>query len=142
MVDAGEHLKEVQPAGPVAPPPADIIPLRKPKYERRVVRDEAARKTVIDIRDDYGKIEFNGTGMINDGVKWERYTINDGDPLSATCDIGWTLDLSRDGWSVKTKTTTRLTCDETHYHLHATVTASDGNLEVFSRSWRKSIERK
>ncbi|NNE23588.1 MAG: CocE/NonD family hydrolase [Rhizobiales bacterium] len=141
VVDEGEHVKQVQPAGPAAPPPIIVKTPRQPRNERRITRDEVARRTVLDIRDDYGKVEFANHGMMNDGVKWERYTISDGDPLSATCDIGWTLALGRSGWLAQTKTTTRLTCDETHYHLHATVTAIDGDLEIFSRSWRKSIKR-
>ena len=141
VVDPGEHIRKLQPPGPKAPPAAKTNVTRKPHVDRRVVRDEVGRKTVFDIRDDYGKVEYVGNGMVSDGVKWERYTISDADPLSAACDIGWTIRLNRGGWKVETKTTTRLTCDASHYHLHATVTAHDGNLEIFSHSWRKSIER-
>ena len=140
-VRSAQAIRQINPRGARAPRPANTVSHRPPRHERRTTRDDVARRTVFDIRDDYGRIEYADHGMINDGVKWERYSIEQDDPLSAACDIGWTQILKRGHWSVETKTTTRLTCDETHYHLYAKVVATVGTTEIFNRTWRKSIER-
>ena len=136
------EVEHVKPAGPASPAPCNVKVHRVPHSDRRWARDDVARRTSFDIRDDLGRKEFTDHGLITDAVKWERYTITDGDPLSATCDIGWTHGLARGNWSAETRTTTRLSSDTKHYHLTAKVTATEAGEEVFTKSWHKKIERR
>ena len=142
VVSLGEHIAEVQPDGPRAPPAANIEVLKPSKHERRITHDDAERRTVLDTRDDYGEVEYSDHGMVNHGVKWEHYAISHGDPLSATCDVGWTQLLRRDDWTVTTRTVTRLTCDATQFHVSAIVTAQESGRDVFNRTWHESFPRK
>ncbi|MGI9462630.1 MAG: CocE/NonD family hydrolase [Aestuariivirgaceae bacterium] len=135
VIRQGERLSPVRPPAPKAPRPANVKTLRAPANERRIIRDEVLRRTIIEIRDDYGELEFSDHGMVTSGVKRERYTINDNDPLSATCDIHWTQNLRRGDWSVTTKTIALLTCNADKFHLSARVTAFEGDEQVFEKSW-------
>ena len=63
------------------------------------------------------------------------------DPTSATGEVTWTHEMRRDGWSVKTVTTTQLTCDATDFHIAARLQAwADGAL-VRDLDWDVSIPR-
>ena len=128
-------------APPRAPKPANTRVLRPAKNERRVVSDQAGRTTSLEIRDDYGALVYADHGMMNAGLKRERYTIAWDDPLSATADYAWTHELGRDDWQVRSETATRLTCDAGRFHLEARVTAFEGGAQVFEKTWRKSLAR-
>ncbi len=141
VVQYSEELRPVDPPAAKAPPAGNVKTLRAPANERRIIRDDALRRTVFEIRDDYGETEFSDHGMINGAVKRERYTINDNNPLSATCDIHWTQVLRRANWSVTTKTIARLTCDAENLHLSARVMAFEGDEQLFEKSWRTDLPR-
>ncbi len=141
-----EGNERANPAPPRAPPPPRMAVLRPPANQRRVERDLAAGTTRLEILDDYGRVEYLGNGMINGAVKRETYAIAWDDPCSARADYHWTQELARGDWAVRSETVTQLTCDSTHYHLSAKVTAYEseggGDLEVFARAWNTSIERR
>ena len=128
-------------APPRAPRPANTEAQRPANNERRVITDQAGRTTTLEIRDDYGALVYTDHGMMNAGLKQERYTIAWDDPLSATADTHWTHELGRGDWRVRTETVTRLSCDADEFHMEARVTAFEGDTQVFEKTWRKSLPR-
>lgn len=132
---------EEAPAQPRIPSSANIRTLRNPRSERCVRRDLGAEATTLEILDDYGELEYADHGMLNSGVKRERYQISWGDPLSATATFHWTLELGRSAWRVRTETQTQLTCDAEHYHLKAQTSAYESGRKVFARKFARAIAR-
>jgi putative CocE/NonD family hydrolase len=128
-------------APPRAPRPANTRVQRPASNERRVITDQAAKTTTLEICDDYGALVYTDHGMMNASLKQERYTIAWDDPLSATADTHWTHELGRGDWRVRTETITRLTCDAGAFHLEARVTAFEGDAQVFEKTWRTSLPR-
>lgn len=49
--------------------------------------------------------------------------------------------FSREGWDVRTETHTRLTSDEAHFYVHATLDAYEGLDRVFAKTWNLAIPR-
>ncbi len=138
---AGAEDSSLLAAPPRAPKPANIRVQRPAENERRVVTDQGAKTTALEIRDDYGALVYADHGMMNAGLKRERTTIAWDDPLSATADYHWTHELGRGDWRARTETITRLTCDAEEFHLQARVTAFEGDAQVFEKAWRKSLPR-
>lgn len=63
------------------------------------------------------------------------------DPLSAEGEAAWTHVMRRDGWSVKTVTTTRLTGDAGTFRIVASLQAWEGDTLVREKDWDVSIPR-
>jgi hypothetical protein len=53
----------------------------------------------------------------------------------------WTQTFSRDAWSVRTETTSRMWSDEKAFHLQARIEAYEGDRLVFERDFRESVPR-
>lgn len=138
---AGAEDPSLLAAPPRAPRPANTEAQRPASNERRVITDQAAKTTTLEIRDDYGALVYTDHGMMNAGLKQERTTIAWDDPLSATADTHWTHELGRGDWHVRTETVTRLTCDAGAFHLEARVTAFEGDAQVFEKIWQTSLPR-
>jgi len=130
-----------QPAPARAPEPPRLALRRKPGNRRRVVRRQDDGRTLVDIEDDYGEVEFGDERLVMDGIKRERYSILRGDPLSAEARFHWTLELSRGEWRIRTETRTHLTADRQGFHLTARVTAFEGEHEVIARDWSRQVAR-
>ena len=130
------------PAGPKAPPAAELRSLRPAANQRRLVTDLATGATELQIRDDYGETEVAAHGLSIGALKREAYRIVKRDPASASAELQWTHSLGRGGWQVRTETETRLTCDADAFHLEAKVTAFEGDARVFEKAWRSSHPRR
>jgi hypothetical protein len=78
--------------------------------------------------------------MYGDSSRVE-YTIGDDDPTSARSEFWSTMRMSRGAWSIKTKTHTKLTCDDENFLVEADVTALEGNNVVFSKKWAQKTPR-
>ena len=139
--DSAGDDPRVVPGPPRAPKAANIRTLRPPGNERRVIKDQAEKTTVLEIVDDYGELEFADHGMVNSGVKHERYFIRSDDPVSATADFHWTQELKRGGWHVRTEAITRLQGDEHNFYLSARLTAFEGEEKLTERTWERTVPR-
>jgi uncharacterized protein len=95
---------------------------------------------VQEVVNDFGAERFS-SGLVRTTRAIDEYRIRDDDPLSARVETRWTDGLGRDGWSVRTETTTIMTGDPTHFRIEASLTAREGDEVVFERSWDESIPR-
>jgi uncharacterized protein len=116
------------PAGPAAP-------------ERMVSHDVATGTWELSVDPDYG-----GSRLFPDGLAYEEqtrevYRIREDDPLSASAESTWQTRISRGDWCVRTGTRSIVRATKTHFVAENTVTAWEGEREVFTRTWTAEIAR-
>ena len=71
----------------------------------------------------------------------DRFTIRQGDPLSARVECDRDLGLERGGWKVEVRTRSVMTADRDSFRLLDTVEAFEAGDLVFERTWDRSIPR-
>jgi putative CocE/NonD family hydrolase len=139
---------EPEQAPPLAVTYGDTSELRP---ERRVVRDVAEGRWLLEVDPRYG-----GTRVYPDGLEFtedalERYWIGT-DPTSARTRSDWTVRLRRapgaplpgsmaDGWDASIRTRSEISCDAENFYTDDEVVARDGEIVVFERRWRRTIPR-
>lgn len=127
--------------------PENLDPL--PHYEMRlpettsraVTRDLTSGLTHYRIFEDTGLEVHPENGLRTQEIRNEDWSIAPNDPLSMTGDIDWEIRIERDGWSVSTKTTTTMRCTEKDWIITASVTAFEGEREIFAKAFEKRIAR-
>ena len=80
-------------------------------------------------------------GLRTQEIRNEDWSIDPNDPTSMKGDIEWQMRIERDGWSVMSKTTTAMRCTQTDWIITASVTAFEGEREIFAKSFEKRIPR-
>ncbi len=126
---------------PVSPPPAKLKELRAPSSKRVVCKDQTSGRSSIEIIDYYGKYENLEHGLINGGIAREYYSIHEEDPESATTSKEWTQVFQRKAWSVRTETSSQMTCDKDSFHFVGYVKAYESDKLIHEKKWHKSIPR-
>ena len=126
--------------------PRTIAPLdmsfdAPPEAEWRVTEDRATGRVTVEVREHEGAAVINKDGFYHSAEGHERYSILPDDPLSAEGEVTWTHEMQRGNWSVKTITTTRLTGDESTFHIEARLKAWQGETLVRDIDWNVSIPR-
>lgn len=131
---------------PECAPRSPFVALDPGGVERTISRDVTSGETVLTIAIDRTE---DGPAMTRladidlehgHGIR-ERFSVRDGDPLSARVELDHAIRLRRAGWSIRVETTTRVSADEQDFHLETTLDAWEDDALVFSRSWRRSIAR-
>jgi len=126
---------------PRAGQPLDVIFDPEPFGAWQVTEDRDTGRVTVETRDHEGGARITEHGLFHSAEGHERYSVLPDDPTSATGEVTWTHEMRRDGWSVKTVTTTQLTCDATDFHIAARLQAwADGAL-VRDLDWDVSIPR-
>ena len=136
-----KSLDTVKFAQAVSPPPAKLIELRASNSTRVVCKDQTSGRSSIEIIDDYGQYENLEHGLINGAIARENYSIYEEDPKSAAASKEWTQVLQRNNWSVRTETSSQMTCDKDSFHFVGYVKAYEADKLVHEKKWRKSIPR-
>lgn len=108
---------------------------------RSVTRDLAANLTRYEVLEDTGLFEHPGTGLSTRQLKEETWSISPDDPLSMTGVSTWTCDMKRARWSVRTVSTAKIACTKTDWLISASVTAYDGEKQIFEKTFKKAIAR-
>lgn len=102
--------------------------------------DVATGTTVIEDREVYvSNLPVTGTEYRH--LALDRWSIVEGDPLSAEAHHEREERLSRAGWNVRIRTETTLTSDAASFHLRARLEAFEEADLVFSRDWSTDIPR-
>ena len=71
----------------------------------------------------------------------EHYRIREGDASATTAETRATWRLSRGDWRTRTETFTRVSCTATSFEIAASMQAYEGETQVASRNWQRSIPR-
>ena len=115
--------------------------LRPARSERHIGIDQKTGVTTLTISDDFGEVRDLAHGLVNGSIVHETWSIQPDDPLSASMETRWTQTFSRDAWSVRTETSSRMWSDEKAFHLQARIEAYEGDRLVFERDFRESVPR-
>jgi len=124
-------------------------PLRPTRFTRQFERDRTTNHTVYRVFSEGGDLEAGSIMRLEDieldlGHTIERrFTIGELDPLSARAEISERYLMRRNGWQVRIRASTCLTCDADNFYLHATLEAQENDppQDVFTREWNETIPR-
>ncbi len=112
-----------------------------PASEWTVTEDTATGRVTIDVRDHEGAAHIAEHGLTHSAEGVERYSILPGDPTSAVGEVSWTHEMRRDGWSVRTVTTTHLSCTKSDFLISARLQAFDDDRAVRDENYTARIPR-
>lgn len=103
--------------------------------------DIGAGTTTLIIEADHGQSEDLESGLITESRLEETWTIGKSDPTSAQVSMVWTRGLGRGDWKTKTRVTTDMWGDATHYHIRQNVTAFENDEQVFDKAYSANAPR-
>lgn len=126
---------------PRAAAPLDVTFAVPAQAEWTVSEDRDTGRITVETRDHEGGAQINAQGFYHSAEGRERYSVLPGDPTSAEAELDWTHEMRRDGWSVRTVTTTRFTGDRTTFRLDSRMRAWEGDTLVRDRKWEVAIPR-
>ena len=148
---AGEsrlEMPERSAADDVAPPAflePEEAPL--PGYEQL---EADVSKITVEHDPDTGRIESawdaSGRFRLADGLVHgygghDTYAIVEGDPLSAEATSSWAFASERGDWHARVEAKSRLTSDESDFHVTCSLDAYEGDERVATRVWKVAIPR-
>ena len=126
---------------PVIGKPSNIKFKRQPSSDRREFIEKKSREQVLEVFNDTGVIKNLDHGLETDSSVVERFSIKDGDPLSARINVKWRQRLTRKNWNVSTRAELTVTCSEDEFFLIASVVAFENNSKVFTKKFSEKIKR-
>ena len=88
-----------------------------------------------------GRLRLDDIGTEMGDISDRVYDIHPDDPLSATATMNQESHFERGDWSVRIKTTARMTASEEHFQLDATVECWDGEEPFHRVEWTHKIPR-
>ncbi len=115
--------------------------LRPELRQRTVEQDLVSRTTRLIDQADEGIRRLLPDGIEFESVDRDTYTIVEDDPLSAHVRCERRLGIGRGTWRVRIETRSEMCADVMAFHLTNTLVAYEGETEVFTRTWKKSIPR-
>jgi uncharacterized protein len=108
---------------------SEIVVERDPVTGRsRSVWDESGRFRLAD-------------GLVHDYRGRDTWSIVEGDPLSAEATSRWEFASERHDWRARVIARSRLTSDETDFHVTCSLDAYAGDEQVARRHWEETIPR-
>jgi uncharacterized protein len=130
-----------QPPAPQAAAPAEIT-VTGARAARRIEHDLTTGTRTLVVEDDSGWRDHADTGWRTRALTVERWSIRDGDPLSATAEIRWHQQFARDGWEAETEATSRLTATADALVFHAATEARANGAVVHQDSETREVPRR
>lgn len=126
-----------------SPPHVDVDP---GGIKRTITRDVTTGETVLTIEIDLedgvpAMTRLEDIGLEHAHGILERFSILDGDPLSARVELRHSVILRRLSGTIRIETTTHASADSSEFHLETSLDAWEGEQHTFSRTWRRSVER-
>lgn len=119
--------------------------------DKEIIREEDRSRTIChDLVNDIWTLEdFSDEGerkLYSNGIQYgsvnkNTYIIKEKDPLSAVVNCDWDLFVGRDEWKTRVKSHSEMKSDLTHFYLTNTLTAFEGEEEVFTKTWKEKIKR-
>jgi hypothetical protein len=140
-VHAGSTEEWVPPLAEGAKPWAHRV-IRAGKTTRKIETDLIGKTTSLIVNDDLGDVENLTHGLCTGESMTELWQISPDDPLSAKAVHTWEQRLSRGDWSVKTVCWAEMTATATDLIFQARLSAWEGDVMVFDRSYSDSVPRR
>lgn len=114
--DEDAALRPFDPAEQAPPTPHVDHALPDPG-QRSVTRDLLTGEMVVNFPRWTYRQELTDIATTTEGRAYCRHLIRDGDPLSATCETGYRVQITRSGVTCGHESIGRLTCDATHFRV-------------------------
>ncbi|KIF75087.1 hydrolase CocE/NonD family protein [Streptomyces sp. 150FB] len=132
----------LRPYGPPLPDLPAQLSQSRGATGRRIEQDPVSGTSVVTLSVDDGHFTdlSDGSWRRTDAV--DRFTLTEGDPLSALVECERVEELGRGDWRTKVVTYSRMTCDATSFAVSNTVTAYEGDTRVFHRTTDCAIPRR
>ncbi|MFZ1468631.1 MAG: CocE/NonD family hydrolase [Paracoccaceae bacterium] len=108
---------------------------------RRITRDLLSGQTTIDFPRWTYDHEMTDIGIRQASDGHARYTITEGQPLSAQMSTHYRVTQTRSDGIFTHESTSRMICDMTHFHVTAEIILSENGTEIFRRNWQEAIPR-
>jgi hypothetical protein len=80
-------------------------------------------------------------GLVHSYRGRDTYAIVEGDPLSAAATSEWEFASGRADWQARVEARSRLTSDESDFHVTCSLDAYEGDARVATRVWEATIPR-
>ncbi|WP_404385414.1 CocE/NonD family hydrolase [Caenispirillum salinarum] len=126
---------------PEGAPPAMRETVEAPHHNWLVHRDLANEESTLEIIKDEGVWRLPDADVEITDRTWDWYTVRAEDVSTARGETRTERRFRRAGWDVLTRTRTVLTCDATHFTIHASLDAFEGEERVFSENWKRRLPR-
>ncbi len=135
--------KKLRPfADPEGAEPLNAVLVRPREEEWRVIWDLKRDVSTLEVVLDTGTTRYEDIDLQISSRTVETYSYRADDYGSLAGETRWERKFSRGDWLVRTTTRTRLTSNETDFHLRADLDAYEGTSRVYSRSWHTVIPRR
>lgn len=134
------ELRPFDPAICAPPTPTVDHPIQPVAY-RSVYRDLYSGKMIVDFPRYTYNTEMTDIDRTCIGTGLSRYSITDGDPLSARCDTEFAVRIVRPDGIFGHESKGSLTCDATHFHVQMELRITENGDQIFRRSWNERIPR-
>ncbi|WP_090240183.1 CocE/NonD family hydrolase [Lentibacillus halodurans] len=115
--------------------------LREEERTRNLIHDQVNDIWILEDYSDEGERRLLDNGLEYGSINKNTYTIKGNDPLSAYVTSEWDLKVGRGKWQTRLKAYSKMSSDETTFHLTNTMIAFENNKEVFNKTWKKEIPR-
>lgn len=123
-----------------ADPPAHAV-IQPSKGFRSICTDIERGEIVYDVQFDSGKTKFGAIDLTYGSNNSQKYTIVEGDPLSACIEYQSGFSFLRDSWDVRTESELIVTCDASNFILKGRIAGFESDQQVFVRNWDVKIPR-
>jgi hypothetical protein len=84
---------------------------------------------------------FAATGTRDTEINTDSWTVETDDPLSARVRCERAFELVREGWSIRVRTVSEMSCDADTFHVSDSLEAFEDGAPVFGRTWSSTIPR-
>ena len=138
--DSDDQIEQAFAAPVAADPPAHKI-VEPSKGGSVVHHNLETGEIVYDVQFDGGKTHFESINLTYGSSNTQRYTITEGDPLSAEIYYQATFSFAREKWDVQTNSELTVTCDAENFYLKGKIEAFEDEHRVFDREWDLKIRR-
>jgi hypothetical protein len=128
-------------APPQASPPLRCTQLRPPDAHCRVVHELGSNAVEMQVGDGAGTFRIDDWDLTVHNQGFETFRIENDDPTRVSGEVVWEHALSRDDWSIRTVTRTRLAADTTHFQIEARLQAFEGESLAHESNWSERIQR-
>ncbi|MFT7824060.1 MAG: CocE/NonD family hydrolase [Sulfurimonas sp.] len=121
--------------------PIDITAIKPSQHNWIVHRDPAEDISALEVIKDEGVYAVDDIDMEVTDRTYDWYTYQGDDFASLRGETETERRFKRGNWSVRTTTRTILTCDQSHFYIHATLDAYEGEKRIYSQNWDRTIPR-
>ena len=133
------QLTPFQPAEGAPPLPIEMV--RTAKTQRTKCVDIVTGRTELQNVFDFGRVRFSDNGLEYEDITTDTYTIQEGDPLSATVRCDRLLEYQREDWRIRIETLSTMTSDAAIFHVTNQLDAYEDATRVFTKTWTFRIPR-